>query len=222
VKPIVVFDLDGTLADTAPDLVATLNVVLGREGVAPLALETARDLIGDGAKALIRRGLEVSGQTRSPERLEVMFQDFLGHYGRDPGRHSNLFPGVRESLDALRKEAYGLAVCTNKMAQHAKILLEQLDIAHYFSVICGRDSFTWHKPDPRHLTATIVEAGYDPRHAVLVGDSQTDIDTARAADIPVLGVTFGYTRIPMSLLVPDILIEDYSALLPAIRRILPV
>jgi phosphoglycolate phosphatase len=124
-----------------------------------------------------------------------------------------------EALDALEGRGYRLAVCTNKVEAHSRLLLEALGVAGRFAAICGRDTFASFKPDPRHLTLTIAQAGGDPARAVMVGDSRTDIATAKAAGIPVVAVTFGYTDTPVEELEPDIVIDHYDRLADAIARL---
>lgn len=218
--PVAAFDLDGTLADTASDLIATLNVVLAEENLPPLPLDGARELIGAGARALINRGFAQHGVTIEEPRIEELFQDFLKHYGENLCIETKLYPGVPEALDQLLAAGIKLAVCTNKYEDHSIRLLEILGISDRFSAICGRDSFPFHKPDPRHLTETIVLAGGDPRYAVMVGDSNTDIATARSANIPVIGVPFGYTDTPIAELNPDIVVEHFDAMPAAVKKIL--
>lgn len=220
-SPIVVFDLDGTLADTALDLIETLNAILQSEGLDPLPLDEARDLIGAGARALISRGFHVRQKPLTPQRLDQLFIAFLDHYGRNLVAHTKLYPGVEEALDRLAGQGYTLAVCTNKMQDHSRQLLDALGILDRFAALAGRDTYPVFKPDPRHLTLTIADAKGDPRRAVLVGDSKTDVDTARAADIPVIGVDFGYTEIPMRDLMPDRLIGHYDGLVPAVQALIP-
>ncbi|MCJ2038015.1 phosphoglycolate phosphatase [Methylobacterium sp. J-059] len=217
---IAVFDLDGTLAETAGDLVGTLNVLLVREGLPELALEEAHDLIGAGAKALIRRGFEAAGRELTPERHEVLFGDFLEHYGAHLCERSHLYPGVVEALDRLEAEGFRLAVCTNKVEGLAVDLLDQLGIGGRFAAICGRATFPYSKPDPRHITLTIARAGGDPERAVMVGDSRADIDAAKAAGIPVVAVTFGYTDTPVDQLGPDRVISHFSDLPGAVAELL--
>lgn len=220
--PAVVFDLDGTLADTAPDLIATLNVVLAREGLPGIAYEEARDLIGAGARALIERGLGLSEAEVSPARLDRLFADFLAHYGDHICDRTRLFPGVLEALDGLAARGYRLAVCTNKMEAHSILLIEKLGISDRFAAICGRDTFPWFKPDPRHLTMTVERAGGDPTRCILVGDSRTDVDTGRAAGAGTIGVPFGYTDVPMAKLAPDRLVDHYDRLIEAVEELLPI
>lgn len=218
--PIIVFDLDGTLADTAHDLIATLNAILQSEGLDPLPLAQARDLIGAGARALIARGFQVRQKELTPERLETLFLAFLDHYGRNLVVHTRLYPGVETALEALAEQGFTLAVCTNKMQDHSRQLLDALGILDRFAALAGRDTYPVCKPDPRHLTLTIADAKGDPRRAALVGDSKTDVDTARAADIPVIGVDFGYTETPMRLLMPDRLISHFDGLVPAVQALI--
>jgi phosphoglycolate phosphatase len=219
-SPIVVFDLDGTLAETAGDLIGTLNVILAREGHAPLPLEQARDLLGAGARALIQRGFTVAGASLPPERLESLSQDFLAHYGDHLTDHSTLFPGVIGALDRLEAAGLRLAICTNKVEAHAVALLDALGIGHRFRTIVGKDTFAFSKPDPRHITLTVERAGGDPLRAVMVGDSKADVAAAKAAGIPVVGVTFGYTPVPMRDLAPDWIIDHFDALPEAVDALL--
>jgi phosphoglycolate phosphatase len=219
--PLAVFDLDGTLADTAPDLVATLNVVLGDEGLPPLALADARNMIGHGARIMIQRGLEAARREVAPARLDDLYRQFLAYYADHLCVETELFPGVVEALDILEAQGFRFAVCTNKIEAHSVKLLEALGIADRFAAICGRDSFPYIKPDPRHLALTIDRAGGTPSRAVMIGDSKTDIDTAQAAGIPVVAVTFGYTDVPLEGLRPDKLIEHFDDLPRAIGQVMP-
>jgi phosphoglycolate phosphatase len=219
-KPIVVFDLDGTLADTAQDLIATLNVVLAREKLAPLPFEKARDLIGAGARPLIERGFAASNAALSDSHLQDLYAVFLDHYHHNIAVHTVLFPGVLQSLDRLAAQGFVLAVCTNKMEAHALELLKVLGIIDRFAFVSGKDTFDMFKPDPRHLTETIARSGGDPRRAVMVGDSETDIKTAKAAKIPVVGVTFGYTNIHVRDLGADEVIDHFVDLERAVGRLL--
>jgi phosphoglycolate phosphatase len=219
-QPTAVFDLDGTLADTAPDLAATLNVVLEREGLPALPLADARAMIGHGARAMIERGLEAAGREVTPQRLDELYHFFLAHYAENICVGTRLFAGVTEVLDRLEAEGFILAVCTNKVKAHSVKLLEALGLAHRFAAICGRDSFPYVKPDPRHLTLTIEKAGGAVRNAVMVGDSRTDIATAQAAGVPVVAVTFGYTDVPVQELRPDMVVEHFADVADAILDLL--
>jgi phosphoglycolate phosphatase len=215
----IVFDLDGTLIDTAPDLIDTLNIVFAREGLPPVPYETARTLIGGGARAMIVRGLEAEGRTVVPAELERLFQDFLAHYSEHIADRSRPFPGLTDALDALAANGSRLAVCTNKLEHLSVLLLKQLGLAHRFAVICGQDTFGVQKPDPEVLRRTIAAAGGTLRNAIMIGDSLTDIRTARAADVPVIAVDFGYTDRPLSELGPDRIISRFTDLPLAVAEL---
>lgn len=217
----VVFDLDGTLAETAPDIMAALNMLLVREGLPAMPVSAARQLVGAGARALIDRGFKASGRPLSPEKLDALFAMLLDHYLENIADGSYLFPGVETALTTLADQGYRLAVCTNKPEPHSKALLKALGVADRFAAIAGRETFAVCKPDPRHLTETIRLAGGDVSRAVMVGDSRTDIDTAKAARIPVIAVPFGYTDVPIHELGPDVVIEHFDQLAPEVARFLP-
>ncbi len=218
-QPLVVFDLDGTLAETAGDLIATLNTVLAADGVAPLALDQARVLLGAGARALIERGYASAGRSIDRPKLESAFHVFLAHYEAHICEHSHLYPGVVAALDRLEAEGYAFAVCTNKIEAPSVKLLRALGVASRFRAICGQDTFATHKPDPRALLLTVAKAGGVPGRSVMVGDSITDIATAKAAAIPVVAVDFGYTDKPVAELGPDRVISHYDALFDAVRSL---
>jgi phosphoglycolate phosphatase len=217
--PIVVFDLDGTLAETAPDIMRTLNVILGREGLPELPVERARELVGAGARALLQRGFKVSGRPLDDQTLERLFEEFLGIYAGAIAASSFLHDGVLAALDDLAGDGFVFGVCTNKPILHTRLFLDHFGIGGRFAAIAGRDSFPFCKPDPRHLTETIAQAGADPARAVMVGDSRTDVDTARAAGLPVICVPFGYTDVPVEALAPDLVIQRFAELPAAVRRL---
>ncbi len=218
--PIAVFDLDGTLADTAGDLVGTLNVILDREGLSPLPVEKARDMIGAGARALIERGFEAAGKDIVPAYLDELFGQFMVHYGQNIRIRTELFPGAMAALDRLEEAGFLLAICTNKVEEHSVKLMHELGIGHRFAANCGRDTFAYFKPDPRHLTLTIERAGGHPSRAVMIGDSRTDIVTAKNARIPVIAVPFGYTEVPVQELGPDMVIDHFDELFAAVENLL--
>ncbi|ANY77525.1 phosphoglycolate phosphatase [Microvirga ossetica] len=220
VSPIAVFDLDGTLADTAGDLVGTLNVILKQEGLAPLPVSKARDMIGAGARALIQRGFEAAGKELTPAYLDELFRQFMIHYGENICVETRLYPGAAEALDRLEQAGFILAVCTNKVEEHSVKLLHELGIGHRFAANCGRDTFPYFKPDPRHLTLTIERAGGSPARAVMIGDSRTDIVTAQNAGIPAIAVLFGYTDVPVRELGPDLVVGHFDELFPAVKTLM--
>jgi phosphoglycolate phosphatase len=215
--PTLVLDLDGTLADTAPDLGATLKFVLAEEGLAPIRLDDIRSMIGAGARALLERGLAANGETPPSARIDALYDRFLSHYTAHIAHETRLFPGAEAALERFLRDGWRLAVCTNKLESLSLALMRALGIAERFSAVCGGDTFRFKKPDPRHLTATIARAGGDPATAVMVGDSGTDIATARAAGVPVIAVDFGYTEIPVARLQPDVVISHFDELYEAVR-----
>ena len=211
----IVFDLDGTLIDTAPDLVATLNTLLAEEGIAPVALEAARTMIGQGARALIARGFVAAGVTVDARRLDRLFDRFIGHYRAHIADLSRPFPGVITALNGLEAAGARLAVCTNKRTDLSVALLEVLKLVDRFAAVIGADAAPAAKPDPRHLTLTIERAGGRIDRSVMVGDSASDLGAARAAGVPVVLVSFGYTDIPARDLGPDVLIDHFDQLAEA-------
>jgi phosphoglycolate phosphatase len=220
-SPTIVFDLDGTLVDTAPDLVETLNVIFARHNVAPVAYDHARAMIGAGVKPLLVRGLVSQGKHLPPDEIDVLFEEYLEVYAAHIADRSRPFPGLTQALDALAAQGCRLAVCTNKLEWLSVRLLDALGLSQRFAAICGQDTFPMKKPDPEMLRLTIAKAGGDARHAVMVGDSMTDVATAKAAGIPVVAVDFGYTETPPAELGADRLISHFDALPAAIREVLP-
>ena len=215
-----VFDLDGTLADTAPDLMGALNFVLTREGVAPLPVAAARRLLGAGGRALLQRGFAESGRAIDAVTLERLFVDFLAHYNAHIADGTTLFPGVLPCLDRCDAAGWRLAVCTNKMEHSTKLLLGKLGVLERFAFVCGQDTFGIGKPDPRPFVETVRAAGGALESAVMVGDSKTDIATARAAGAPVICVDFGYTDVPVTELGPDRVVSHFDAVFAAAVELL--
>jgi phosphoglycolate phosphatase len=218
--PTIVYDLDGTLADTAQDLVGTVNWLLGRDGLAPLAVESAGSLVGAGARALIERGFIASGRTLDAQKLEALFGDFLEHYNAHIVDRTQLYPGVEKALAAFARMGWRQAVCTNKIESSANLLVAKLGIADRFSFVCGQDTFGVGKPDPKPLLNTIAASGGVRERAIMVGDSGADIKTARAAGVPVIAVDFGYTDIPVKELGPDRVISHFDQLIDACGALL--
>ena len=217
--PTLVFDLDGTLIDTAPDLVDTLNVVFAREGLPAVPYESGRNMIGGGAQAMIARAIAAEGITLAPAKLEQLYADFIAHYGAHIADRSRPFPGLIDALDALAAGGARFAVCTNKLEQLSVMLLQALKLADRFAAICGQDTFGMQKPDPEMLRRTVAAAGGTLPHAIMIGDSATDIRVARAAGIPVIAVDFGYSERPISDFGPDRIISHFSKLSAAVTAI---
>jgi phosphoglycolate phosphatase len=218
----IVFDLDGTLVDTAPDLVDTLNFTLNRHGLPTVPYDAARRMIGGGAKTLIERALISEGRDATAADVDALYEAFVAHYGDHIADRSQPFAGVEPALDHLAAAGHRLAVCTNKLEWLSRRLLDTLQLSGRFAAICGPDTFGVQKPDPRIFRATVARAGGEPARAIMVGDSITDIRTARAANVPVVAVDFGYTDVPVATLDPDRVISAFAALPAAIDALSPV
>jgi phosphoglycolate phosphatase len=219
-SPTVVFDLDGTLVDTAPDLINALNFVLRREGLPAVPLKSARNMIGAGARKLLERGLEVDGRHVGPGDLDRMTSDFIDHYAAHIADESRPFEGLEDALDDLSARGCRFAVCTNKLEWLSKLLLDELGLSSRFSAICGADTFGVSKPDPAILQQTVARAGGSLASTVMVGDAGTDVGVARRANVPVVGVDFGYTDVPMADLKPNRLIGHMRDLPAAVESLL--
>lgn len=210
--PIIVFDLDGTLVHTAPDLIDSLNHCLTADGAQPTDVENFQRFVGHGGRVMIERAYRAQKRQLSPELHEKLFTLFLDHYGANIPGKSQPYPGVPAALARLADAGFRLAVCTNKTEGFSRRLLAGLDLAPRFAAICGADTFAFRKPDPRHLLETIAKAGGDPERAVMVGDSDTDITTAKRAGIPVVAVDFGYTDQHVRTFDPSTVISHFDAL----------
>jgi phosphoglycolate phosphatase len=216
----VVFDLDGTLVDTASDLIKALNFVLDREGLPPVPLHSARNMIGAGARRLIERGLEVEGRFATPADITRLTGDFIDYYAAHIADGSRPFEGLEDALDDLARRGYQFAVCTNKLEWLSKRLLDQLGLSARFAAICGADTFGVSKPDPVILQQTVARAGGALASTVMVGDAGPDVGVARRAGVPVVCVEFGYTDVPVADLKPDLLIGHMRDLPAAIESLM--
>ena len=219
-SPLVVFDLDGTLVDTAPDLVGALNFVLQREGLPLVPIASARAMIGAGARKLIERGLEVDGREVSAADLDRLTTDFIAYYKDHIADASLPFDGLHAALDTLEQQGFRFAVCTNKLEGLSRLLLAKLEMTGRFAAICGADTFGVAKPDPIIFRQTVAQAGGDLSRAIMVGDSGPDVGVARRAGVPVIGVTFGYTETPIAELKPDAVIGHMRDLPGAVESLL--
>ena len=202
----IAFDLDGTLVDTAPDLIGTLNTLLDQEGLTPFPLADARPFIGRGARWMIERGFEAAGAPLPPDRI--------------PAHESRPFPGCEAALDALKAQGAKLVVCTNKRTDLSVTLLKALGMARRFEAIIGADATPAIKPDARHLQAAVDAVGGDITRTIMVGDAATDAGAARNAGAHLILVSFGYTEIPVEDLGADILIDHFDQLPAACARLL--
>jgi phosphoglycolate phosphatase len=216
----IAFDLDGTLVDTAPDLIGTLNWLLAQEGLAPLPLAEARPFIGRGARWMIERGFQAANAPLAPAQVQPLFDRFIDRYTGHIADESRPFPGCVAALEALKADGAKLVVCTNKLTGLSKALLDALDLTRLFDAVIGADAAPAIKPDPRHLQTAIAAVGGDLARAIMVGDSATDAGAARAAKAPLILVSFGYTEVPAKELAPDVLIDRYDQLPGACLRLL--
>ena len=214
----VIFDLDGTLVDTAPDLTAALNHALQTLGRPGVPHESVRRMVGHGARKLLERGLAASGEV-SPDLIERGFAPFLAYYADHIADGSRPYAGVETALDTLAAAGCRLGICTNKPVALSEKLVAALGWSGRFAANLGFDSVARAKPDPGHLLGTIIAAGGDPNTTVFVGDSITDTTTARAAGVPVIAVSFGFSDRAASELGADRLIDHYDELIAALRLV---
>lgn len=218
----IAFDLDGTLVDTAPDLVAALNATLALEGLEPCRLDAMRPMVGRGARALIEQASTALGVTFSEDRLAHLTEAFIAFYRADIAASSRPFPGCVEALDALSDAGAKLCVCTNKRTDLSVALLEALGLADRFAAIVGADAVAHRKPHPDHYRAAIERAGGRVDHSMMVGDSSADVDAALAAGRPVVVVRFGYHDRAPETLGASAVIDDYDELPFTAGRLLRV
>ncbi|MDP2150654.1 MAG: HAD-IA family hydrolase [Parvibaculum sp.] len=221
-RPTLLFDLDGTLADTALDLCATMNVILEMHGRDGVPQERVRHLVGGGARLLLERGFRETGTPADEALLDLSFRQFIDYYSRHIADHTKLWPGVRNQLDLLAERKALMAVCTNKPERLSHQLLAMLGIDHYFPVVIGGDTLPVKKPDPEHLFEAIRRLGGDAGHAVMVGDSEADIEAAKNARLPSICVSFGYTRVPVADLGADLVIDHFDAFPEALKTLMPL
>lgn len=206
----VLFDLDGTLVDSAPDLAASLDATLVAWRRAPLGLDAVRPLIGDGARALLHKGFQETGGQPKQNQMEEAVAFFLDHYRRNLTRLTRPFPGVPETLDILRNKACRLAVCTNKVKSLSMGILDQLELSPYFDAVIAGDSYAHKKPHPAPLLGALESLGSSRLEGVMVGDSSNDVQAAKAAGMPVLVVSFGYTATPPHQLGGDRMVNHFA------------
>lgn len=214
-----VFDLDGTLAETAPDLVGALNALLAEIDLPPVDPAEARRTAGMGGRMLIVYGHRAAGAALDEARIAALLPRFLVHYEARIDAQSHLFDGVPPTLDALSDAGWRLAVCTNKPERLARILLERLGVLDRFGSLIGADSLPTRKPDPAPVWAAIDRARGDRSRAVMIGDTATDRDAARNAGIPAALVDFGYATEDVARLSPEAIVSRFADLPGALERL---
>ena len=213
-KLTILFDLDGTLVDTAPDLMAAHNYVMKKFGYNTKNIEEIRDIVGLGAAVMIGRSLwretkkELSAVT-SQKTKDAMLKEFLDFYGKNIVKESKLINGVYEFLKWAKENNISMGVCTNKQEYLAVDLLKKIKIYDFFEYVAGRNTFEYCKPDPRHLTSTIEIMSGDIKKSLMIGDSENDAVAAKSAGIPMILLEDGYTDKKIEQIHHDHLIKDY-------------
>jgi phosphoglycolate phosphatase len=210
----IVFDLDGTLVDTAPDLAAATNHALADLGLAPVSTAALKLYVGHGARRMIVEALALSGRNLSEPEIDRLLALFLGYYEENIAVGSRPYPGAVETLEHMKRSGARLAICTNKRERLSRLLLGELGLAPLFYAIAGRDTFPVCKPDPGHLLGAVELAGGNPAYAAMVGDTVVDVTTARGAGVPVAAVAFGYSDVPAEKLDADIIVNHFTELAP--------
>ena len=206
----IVLDLDGTLIDTSPHLLAVTNSILADDNREPIGRSDLDHLVGKGARVMLTRAFGRRGRELSPSDLDELMGTFLDRYGATMPGGSQPYAGVVAALDRFTASGHTLAVCTNKFEALARSLLAGMELAERFTFIAGPDTFDVAKPDPGHIVRTVEAAGGTAANAVMVGDSINDIEAARSAGIPSIGVPYGYTDVPMAELGPDALVASFN------------
>jgi phosphoglycolate phosphatase len=218
-----VFDLDGTLVDTAPDLLGAMNAVLMAQGRKPVDPETLRHMVGFGAASLIRQAMTATGAPVAEDRLPGLVDDFVVHYGEHIADASVPFPGVVETLTSLQAQGVAMGVLTNKPHELALPLLDKLDLSKFFGAIHGAGRFSYVKPDPRVFHHVVEELTGNPNApALMVGDSTTDAKTAHAAKVPVILLSYGYTPDPVETLGADAVTGNFRDIPALMRRLVKI
>lgn len=216
----IAFDLDGTLVDSAPDLIGTLNRLLEKEGLPPRPVEAARHLVGHGALALLKNGFAEAGADWKEEDSKRLFEAFLADYNANIAIDTAPFPSCLDVLDRLAARGATLVVATNKRTDLSTNLMNSLGISGRFAAIVGPDIVSANKPDGAHIREAVLKVGGDPAKAVMVGDSTTDTRAAKNANIPCILVSFGYSDVPLAEMGGDITIDHYDAFEPALAQLI--
>lgn len=214
---LLVFDLDGTLVDSVPDLRAALNQVLSERGGRPLSPAEVQSMVGDGVPMLVARALAASGE--DPAAARDALPRFLEIYEANAARLTRPYPGVPETLATLRRCGYRTAICTNKPQRATIAVLEGLDLLPLFDAIAGGDRFPVKKPDPGHLLGLLAELGAQPAAAAMIGDNENDAAAAHAAAVPFVLMRYGYARVDPESLAAAAMLDDFSQLPKTLERL---
>lgn len=214
-----IFDLDGTLIDSAPDIATAVNRLMAELGRPAFELPEIRRMVGDGAGTLVERILTSAGIAHRPEERDDYLQRYLAFYEADPVRLTRPYPRVPETLAALGKAGFRCAVCTNKPQRSTDMVLEALNLTHYFGAVLGADAVRHRKPHPDHLEAALTAMGATPNQAVMIGDSINDVMPAHALGVPSIVMAYGYGRLPLEELGANLILDAFEALPEALRKI---
>ena len=216
----VVFDLDGTLIDSLPDVLASLNLLLAEDNRRPLNLIELRKLVGRGVTPMVEDAYNITGQTiNSPSQLNEAVYRYLKHYKSNPVSHTVIFPNVIATLEKLKQKGFCMGICTNKPFEMTLLVLEGLGLDIFFDGVTGGDNLPYNKPDPRHILKTLELMKSKASNAVMVGDSWVDVKAARNSGLPVIAVNYGYNNDPVESLNADTFIEDMGLLPEAIKKL---
>jgi len=213
----IAFDLDGTLINSVPDVRAAINRLLVSEGRSEISLEQTLSLVGQGARVMMEQAMAlgggaVGGGAPPTDALDRMVETYIGFYQRHPADLTTVYPGVVEVLESLAARGIPMAICSNKPFVMTKLVLKTLGLDRYFAAVTGGDNVPHRKPDGRHVTHTLDLMGGHHSHAVMVGDSETDVAAGKNAGLPVIAVTYGYAHVPVTELGADVLIDRFSDL----------
>lgn len=219
VKKYVIFDLDGTLIDSIPDLCREISLFLQDNGRRAITLDEAISIIGNGAAVMLKGAFALTGDPIPDNKLPELLALWISQYSHAQMDQTEPFPHVHETLDVMRRNGYRMAVCTNKPAGPTNAILKKLDLEKYFDVVLNADSLPVRKPNPEPLWEAVKRMGGTNDQAVMVGDSDADADAARNAGLPIILLTYGYPHIPLEEIAPDILIDDFSKLPEAVKTL---
>jgi phosphoglycolate phosphatase len=218
-QPALIFDLDGTIVHSLPDVCLSINDALAQRGRGSVSLEYVHDVVGKGGIWLSKMVLEATGEPGTEEEIQSLFDDFLKIYAARPAAVSELFPNALETLSALQAAEYRMSICTNKPRGTAEPVLKHFDLSRYFELVSCGDDVPKRKPDPAHLTSVLDAMNVAAEQAIMIGDSDNDIHCAVAAGVPSIFVTFGYSHASGADLGATLSIDDLSELPVAVARL---